>query len=356
MSGLWCEHFQEYDPTLSGFSQPALLDGVFAIADGWQVQTAIPPRPGASYLWAAWNTDMILRRIFGAPKSGAGWGGRFFLGALPAHDSTENGGTFSWAFLAQNGYAQMVAFIGSDGSLIIARGPWSVNASGFTVIGRTLPCITARSWNYVELKCVPDDTTGTFEIRVNGVTVYNYTGNTDPMGTGEVSHAQFTGFYNSTGVADLHAWDTTPGNGPSDFVGNVAVFRRELDADTTQADWAKSSGSTGYSLLIDKDDSTYVEADTTGLKSAFSGADLPAGVTGILYQQVKFRGQKTNAADCDVAPSMISTASDETTVTGQPMTTLETWRWGIFGDDPHTSAPWTLAAANASQAAITRTL
>lgn len=351
MSGLWCEHFQQY----ANVGQ--LLDGVFAQNDGYAFDTSAPPRAGATYLSCTSVEPLRLRRVFGAPKAGAGFGYRMFVAKLPDFDD-RNTGCHIATFLSAGGLGQIAAYLGSDGSIIVARGPiGAANSGNGTQIGRSSPCITARTWQHIEAKIVPDPTAGTFEIRVNGVTVFNYTGNTDPNATAEVSQMliQSPAGANYFGIADLHAWDTTSGNGPSDFAGNVGVLRRTLNADTATADWALSTGSTGYALLIDKSDASYVEADTTTLKSAFGAASLPAGVTGILYQQVSFRGQKTDAADCDVAPSMKS-SSAETTVTGQAMTEFETWRWGIFGLDPNTSSAWTLANANASKAAITRTL
>lgn len=342
MAGLWCEHFLEY----ADVSQ--LLDGVFA-ANSFIISTTNSPAPlpraGSAYL----SSDGVhspegWRRILGAPKAGAGFGFRYYVGQLPGTDD----GIIA-EYLTAGGLVQMQAVLGADGGVVIKDG------TGATV-ARSDPAITARTWQYVESKCVPDPVAGSFEVRVNGITVKTFTGDTDPQGTGEVSAvAASAPAFIIAAYADLHAWDTTPGNGPSDFTGNVGVFRRELSGDTATADWTLSSGSTGYALLIDKSDATFIEAGTAAKKSAFQAGALPSGATGILYQQVKFRGQKTDSADCDVAPSLISGA-DETAVTGQPMTTLDTWRWGIFGDDPLTSAPWTLAAADASDPAVTRTV
>lgn len=354
MSGLWCEHFEEYA------NAGQLLDGVFAenasgLGGSNGITASNPPRPGALSLITNAAADCKLRRIFGVPKSAAGFGFRYYPPSLPAFDSNLlDGHSTCFSFLAASGLGQMHAFLGSDGAFVICRSGFPFPGD-ITIVGRSDPCITARTWQYVEMKCVPDISHGSFEVRVNGTTVFTYTGNTDPQVSGEVSNAMWLTRGNEQ-LADLHAWDTDYANGPSDFTGNVGVFRRELNSDETQADWSKSAGSVGYALLIDKNDATYIQADTVGLKSSFGAADVPSGVTGIIYQQVKFRGQKTDAADCDTAPSLVSSASTETDVVGQHMTTQETWRWGIFGDDPATDAPWTVPAANASQPTVTRTL
>lgn len=355
MSGLWSEHFLEYA------SDSQLLDGVFADTGAFTIETQplTPPRSGAKYLYWSGSpqSNTKWRRIFGAAKAGAGFGFRLYKGSLPAFDGTfDNGSGDFYGFLDAGGIMQFGVFLGSDGGLIAVQGNNWPSGLAFNIIGRSAPCITARTWQYVELFCAPASSGGTFEVRVNGQTVYNYVGNTDPQNTGEVSQAYSqAGGGIGVGYSDVHAWDIEYGNGPSDFVGNCAVLRRELDGDTAQADWTLSTGAVGYVLLTDQSDATYVAAASIGEKSAFQGAALSGGVAGILYQQVKWRGIKTDAGDCDVAPSLIS-GSTETDVDGQPMTTLETWRWGIFGDDPLTAAPWTLAGANASEPAITRTL
>ena len=354
MSGLWCEHFQNYADTAQ------LLDGVFAQLGDWSIASSgsVPPlRAGASWLQSSGiSTGTYWRRVFGGQKTGAGFGFRYFIDALPPNDVRSNGQQAAiGGFMSASGIYQMTAFLGSDGGIVICQGGPGTGGA-FTSLGSTPPVITARTWQYVELKCVPSSGAGSFEVRVNGVSVYVYTGDTDPAAAGEVSQAFAGGATEAVyAYGDLHAWDTAAGNGPSDFTGNVGVLRRELNADTATAGWTLSTGATGFSLLIDENDATYVEADTTTLKSAFQASSLPAGTAGILYQQVSFRGLKTDSADCSVAPSMIS-ATVESAVTGQPMTSIDTWRWAIFGDDPNTSAPWTLAAANASDAAITRTL
>lgn len=360
MSGLWCEHFQEYA------NDSQMLDGVFA-AMSWARTTGSPsipaPRPGATFLVSSTiheGNAVVWRRIFGGPKTGAGFGFRFFIDALPSVDPIAPGGHnissyILGGFLTASGFGQMMAAVGSDGGIIFMQGGAGVGTA--TIVHRTPPVLTARTWQYLEMKCVPLTSGGSFEVRVNGSNAGTYTGNTDIQNVGEVSQAVGYGpDFQQYGIADLHAWDTNAGNGPSDFTGNVGVLRRELDADTAHADWALSTGATGWSLLVDQDDTTLIEADSPSgsPKSAFQAGSLPTGTSGILYQQVKFRGLKTDSADCDVAPSMIS-AGVETAVTGQHMTSLETWRWGIFGNDPNTSAPWALAAANASEPAVTRT-
>jgi hypothetical protein len=256
--------------------------------------------------------------------------------------------------------------IGTDGALVCWSGSsYSEFVTG-NMIGRSVPCITSGAYHYVEGFVYPHPTAGSVEVRVDGVTRLNLTDvNTDPCGTGEVS--QFvTGIYDAIGGGslgmgnvdydDLHAWDTNAGNGPDTFVGNSSVIYRPAIADTPYADWGLSTGSVGYVLINDSSDGTYIDASTPGQKSAFSFQALPGLVAAVIYQQFTFRGLKTDSGDCNVAPFFVSSAI-EADSPAQPMTTAETWRWAIQGEDPATSgAPWTPAAANAAYVGVERTL
>jgi hypothetical protein len=361
MAGLWCDHFGQYA------SSAELLDGVYA-ENGWALSTANPPRAGASHLRSSGGSQSpYLRRVFGAAKSAAGVAYRFYVPNLP---TVEANYLFAFPciklfwFLDAAAGCQICVVLGTDGSLVVYRGFYfsdRLNGGAGTLISRSDPCLQARAYNHIEARCYPADSGGTFEVRVNGVTKYNYVGDTLATGLVEVSQWGIGGACGLSGVAymdiaDLHAWDTEAGEGPVDFVGNAGVMRRKLNQDTAVADWALSTGASGYPLLVDKDDATYIEAAATGLKSAFLGEDLPAGTEGIVYQQASWRGLKTDASDCDVQPAFISGA-EVGTADAQPMTPAETWRWAIIGSDPDSSgAPWTEAAANASAVQFERTL
>lgn len=359
MATLDADHFQQY---LN--SADLVAGGIYAENNGWAISTANPPRAGGSHLRASSGGGVPrLRRVFGAPKTaGAGVGYRFYCAHLPTEEYADLGLASTWllGWLDASANGQMLVMLGTDGGLLLYSGfnYGSPMAGGATLVKRVNPCITPGAYNQIEGFCAPGSS-GSAEVRVNGATVLNWTGNTNPSGAGEVSQIfvqhDYIGGVGTFDLADFHMWDTLAGEGATDFVGNVGVLRRELSADTATAGWSKSTGVSGYPLLTDKSDGSYVEADSTTLKSAFAAGALPGGTTGIVAQVAKFRGLKTDGADCSVAASIIS-GSSETTINGQALTTAETWRLQVSGKDPATSAPWTVSGANASTPAITRTL
>jgi hypothetical protein len=359
MAGLWCEDCQR-------LTTAQLTDGLFAErAAAWSVSTA-NPRTGTKHLRATSSaaTANYLRRVFGEPKAdGAGVGFGFYVPSLPVVETQFAGivGLMLGGFLDAGGTVQAVCVLGTDGSLVLWRGyDYSdPNGGGFTVVDRSDPCVTANSYGGIEMFCAVDG----FEARVNGVTRLNYSGDLQ-VGNAEVSQFFTRGPNSLTGVAtfdidDLHAWDTLAGEGPSDFVGNCSVINRRLNGDTAVADMAKSTGSVGWSLLRDADDATAIIADTVGQRSRFTGEDVSAAATGVVYQQVNYRAKKDDSGDCNLTPRIVMPDVSPVTFTDcveRQLTTAETWRWGIVGNNPTTAMPFTPEEAATSQIEFERTL
>lgn len=374
MAGRWCDPFDEYPDTAH------MLDGVYAnVGSSWSLSTANPCTGTKSFrlttgifiLDGGINAAMTARRIFGVPLLSAGVAYHLYLPELPPTDTGRvsecSEALQLMVFLDASGIPQVTLRCGTDGSVIAYRG-CNATISAFsynneTLLARSNPCITAKTYNHIEALVHCDVLGGAVEVRVNGVTVLNIAGvNTDFSGAAEVSQVLMGLFANETDnnigaidFDDLHAWDTI-GASPTDFVGNSAVIYRAPSADTATADWAATPGLPAYPLLDDNLDTTYISAPNVGERSAFLFADLPASVQGVIYQQLNWRGIKLNAGDCDVTPYFVSGGAEEDSAP-VPMTTAETWRWAIQPEDPATSgAPWTPASANASEGAFLRSL
>lgn len=358
MSGLWAEPFDEY-PDVSYMTQ-----GFWSQVDSpaWAISTT-KPRNGAKSL--AFNPLSLgyARRIFGGPKSGAGFEYGLFLNSLPVREDPEFQLVLG-GFLTAGALGQVMFVLGTDGAVAAYSNfafPLTVIAS--TLLGRSLPKVVTGAYCQIGVKIGSvDPIAGTLEVQVNGETVLNLTGiNTDPHSTGEVSqmflYCTGTSVTNAFYIDDMHAWDVALGNGPSDFVGNAAVIYRAPNNDTATADWAAFGGTTPvYPLLGDNNDATGISAASGGQRSAFAFAALPGTAQGVIYQQIAWRGLKTDSGDCSVQPGFIS-GSAESDGSAQPMTTGETWRLWIEAYDPATSgAPWTPTSANASQGVLERTI
>jgi hypothetical protein len=351
----WCESFQVYPSTAN------MLQGVWAQLDaGIALSTANPSSGTQGLRFTPGSVPYpAARRVFNQAVSTAGCAFRFYVPSLPNTETVL--ATVLLSFLDVSGNPQVSLVLGSNGAIVALGGGLfqggSSNVEGMTLLARSQPCVVPLAYNHIEALVTPG-ATGTVEVRVNGVTVVNFTG--DTLGHNEVGQVAISCGDSGTGdmdIGDLHAYDSLGTPGPQTFVGNAIVLTRTLTADESGNEWTLSAGASAYPLLEDNEDTTYIEADTVGLTSSFAATALPGEVTGVVYQQVNFRGVKTNAGDCDVQAGIISGSSVGQAASASVMSTGESWFWGIVAEDPATSnAPFTPASASASQALLTRTV
>jgi hypothetical protein len=368
MSGCWLEDFERYpNPGVA-----SMLEGAWASIDsadgggthGYTLATD-NPRTGTQclkFIGDVLGTSQFARRILGGPKSGAGIEYGLQITNLPSTDNGPNYTNACWLgqFLDAAGGLQCGATIGSDGAVLI------IDVATGLAVARSRPIIQAGVYLQIGVKVgVVDSVNGVMEVRVNNVVAVSAVTNTNPTGAGEVSQIRFEWSSQAFGGVsfawfdDMHTWDTTPGNGPSDFVGNAAIIRRPLTADTTRADMTVVGGATGHAVLSDGNDATYIEAENIGLRSEFTGGALPSEVTGVIAQQVTYRAAKTNVGDCNVLPYIATPgASPETVDLGveQTLSAGEQWYWSYFATEPSTGMPFTPAEIAADRVGFERTL
>jgi hypothetical protein len=364
MAGLWCENFWVY-PSIAN-----MIEGAWAQADSmWHLSTANPPQ-GPQNIRATSTTNWgAIRRILGGNFESAGFAYRFYVPNLPVTDTGSDSLSSCMVlaiFLDNSAKMSCYIVLGTDGSLILVSGADTAWPFGEgqpidgPILQRGEPCVLPAAYNHIEIYGLPAASDGAFEVRVNGVTQLNYSG--DTIGSSDGTVAQVAINFGPAGVGyidvgDMHTWNTLPGQGPQWFVGNAAVLNRALDADSSPEEWTpSSSGGPTYELLQDNNDSTYIEADVAELEEAFGAAAFPDDVIGVIYQQINFRGYKVGAGDCDVTPGVIS-GGILAEAAALVMTPQPSWYWGIIADDPDTSgAPFSVDAANASKLALIRSL
>lgn len=368
MGARWAEDFERY-PSVASMLQGAwaIIDESGGSSDGFFLSGS-NPRTGSQSL--AYNGNFTqsaarARRIIGGAVPGAGVEYGLWINQLPTADENPTYDNAVWIcqWLDQTGAFQSGATIGSDGSIIILELVDGV----LQIASRGDPIVQAQTYVQVGVKCgLVDSVNGLAEVRINNVTAANAAGiNTNPTGYGSISHMQIRFGDQAHGsialayIDDMHLWDTIPGNGPTDFVGNAACVRRKLNADTSRADMTIVGGSHGYTVLGDSDDATLIEAGNVGLRSEFVAEMLPTEVTGVIYQQINFRASKDNIGDCNVTPYVATpgTSPETSTSAGEKvMSAADQWYFGIVASEPTTGMPFTPDQVNADRIGFERTL
>lgn len=355
MAILWAESFDYY-----GLSETAMTNGLWAQVSSWDLSTT-RARTGTHSLslTAPGSTagQAVARRVFGGAKTTVGVAFASYLTDLPASNNTYG---IEFRDTANNENLSIV--IQSTGILTARRG---ATATGTTIASTDAPALVANAWNHIEIKAVAGNgTAGAVEVRVNEVTVLNLTG-IDTVDTsnvefsqvvwGELSGTQPTtiGWY----LDDIFTWDTNVvgDNDVVDFVGDKKVFTCFTTADTAEADFLKSAGATGYTLIDEAtpDDADYIYSATDGDVSEFEITDLPANAAEVIAVIPVPRVLKTDAGTvffkADLVTNGDATAADEI-----PATTQATYWPFVFTKNPDTGVPHTPTTFNATKLRLSR--
>lgn len=272
-------------------------------------------------------------------------------GSLPATRTN-----IYWMEIQNSGGTALVTVtLHPDGSLKVRSG----GTTG-TIIAETDPAVIVPDvWYYVELKAFANTTSGTVELRINGVTEASATNvNTGAAGTYAIFRAGIpvgTG-YPAQLWMDIYLNDDT-GSYCNDFLGDTHVIEDVPDADGAENDFTPSSGGAAYADVDDipqDGDTTYIEAANVNDRQTLTFPDLPAEYTQVHAIQLGHVSRKTTAG----AGSMdISAISNGTEGGGRSDAISESYAgWtASWETDPDTGLPWAIARANAVTAALERT-
>lgn len=340
-----------------GLTETHLLEGVGGAAawsecDGdWDLSTA-NPATGTYHMRLTGNTfhnsGENLRRALGQSEQISGFGYRFSVNDLPVFEGDDAGPThlsmleFNDVINSQ----QIRINMGTEGSVRAIRGS--------TALGRSDPCIAPGGYHHFEAKAKIDNTTGYVEVRVNEVTVLNLTGiDTQSTANAETSQfviADYSGTVSPTGFGtfdldDCFAWDTDASDAENtvvDFVGDKGCYYLPVTADTAEADWTKSSGVSGYSLLdeVDPVDSDYIGDSTGAARSIFEVAALPGNIAEVIAMMPVIRARKEESGSVTLRGGVVVGSSESYTPDNSPSTQFAYMTPGPKTIDPDTGVAW----------------
>jgi hypothetical protein len=252
-------------------------------------------------------------------------------------------------FRLRNG-TNIVGLFGFDTG---GRVKYALSSYNSALVTSDVDVITNGVWNFAELLVHrASGTSGSVEIKVNGVTVASETGvNTGTSGIDNIYLQSGNGTADSSNLIqydDLYVRDDLTALGPS----RVDTLRPS--ADTAQKDWTPSTGSDNYAMVDDDsyDDTTYVSAATVGDKDLYDFGALAFDPETIHAVQALYTASKDDVTARTVRSTIVSGATTANGATVAPGDTGFTVYTDIYETDPATSAAWDTAGVNALQAGI----
>lgn len=284
-----------------------------------------------------------LRIGFGAARAAVGASFALNFEAMPQNAD-------HWGFsLRDNGNVPILTFIvETDGSIEVKRG----DATG-TQIGLTSAQIPVGSWQHIEIYATRSATVGAVEIRFNGNTVLNLTGQNTGAADFSVLHiGSQRGQTNAaqTGVCldDLIIWDKT-GTEFNDFPGPVGVYVLPPNGSTVNADWSVVGAASGHDALAEVPpdfDTSYILSGGPGDISDFDLTNLGPGI-GLVRAVLPVSAMRSPEA----AEARVDVVSGVSVASGTSRflpVTYDYFQEPIYLD-PATGAPWTRSGVNAAR-------
>ena len=231
-----------------------------------------------------------------------------------------------------------------NGQLLVGRGDFTTNLIQQSDTG----LFAYRNWFYLEGVITRHATAGSIQCWINGVKVIDQSN----VNTGANPFRKFrmqTDSASGSGRGlydDLYIYDTAA------RVGERRVQTLVPSADTAQKDFARSTGSTNWSLVDElpfNADTDYVSSGNVGDKDLYEFTDL-SGVPAVIDAvQVVKSVRKDDATTRTVRANL---KSGSTLVNGAAVAVSANYQATVdtYTQDPNTLAAWTAAAVNALQA------
>lgn len=353
----WMDNFNVYGT--DGGNTARLLNGVYAQNDGCTL--GADPDPTATGLvlnvtpgYGGGQSYQKLRKVLPVARTTLGQALRMWLDALPSE-----GDMAPCPFSFKDGSNNFLFNV-----VVTTTGQLSFRQGGFygTELGITPnPVVTANAWAHMECKLVEDPAVGSFELRIEGVTVLKLTN----INTGNTPIAQVELCNDPTSIStgvnmrikDWIIWDNT-GTFNNDFMGSCQVLKIIPNGDIS-LNWTPSAGTTGFNLINEvtpDDDGSYISAPYPAPAAyVCSLSDLPITVTSVRGVMPIHRSRKTDGGDGNIQIGALSGASTGLGA-NRPITTAYTYWWDIFDADPNGAVAWSRVSVNALNLQINRTL
>lgn len=225
-----------------------------------------------------------------------------------------------------------------------------------TQLGLGTTVLSASTWYYLELKVKIDDTTGTVDLKIDGVSELALTGqDTRNGGTGAINNFDLTGTVGASTSAvrnfdDLYLCDGS-GSTNNDFLGDVRVEAINPNGNGNSSQMTGSDGNStdNYQLVDENPPATadYVEETTIGEKDTYAFGNLTASTGTVYGVQTFLYAAKTDAGVRSLCPvaRLSGTESDGST---HPLSTTARGFLDIYETKPGGGA-WSISDVNSAE-------
>lgn len=258
------------------------------------------------------------------------------------------GGDSMQVFVFENGVTTHHAgFICSaDGSITVyGRGTGLAATPSWTIL--------PKQWKYVELKMKIHDTTGYYELRVEGQTILSAT-NIDTRNGGANGRIETI----RIGAGSLYYLDdfyfiNVDGRDPSDFLGPVRIYTLFPNASGTYSQFTRSTGTVNYTNVDETNPSMtdYNQSTASGQYDTYNFGDIAGAVSGQV-RAIVVNNYALYASPNPQSLSNVIISSGYMMASGShSLATSAGWYQTPFAITP-TSGQWTISGVNNAEIGV----
>jgi hypothetical protein len=226
-----------------------------------------------------------------------------------------------------------------------------------TVLGTSVATVNPAIYNYYELKATIHNTTGAYEVQVNGASVLSGSGaNTRNTANNYANQVSFCGSPATAGtnlglvVCDIYVFDGT-GSVNNTFAGEVRVQTSLVTGAGNYAQFTPSTGSNFQNVdeSVENGDTDYNSSSTVNQIDSFAMADLVAGTQAPKGVQVTIVWRKDDAGVRQGAALLRIGGAD---YVGNTVTLGSAYSMAMqeYDTNPATAAAWTASDVNGMEA------
>jgi len=209
-------------------------------------------------------------------------------------------------------------------------------------------------WYYLELKAKTNNSTGSYDVELAGVSIFSASGIDTQDGSNAYSdNVRFFGATSQPQWDDIYICDAS-GSINNDFLGNSKVVAIAPDGDDT-ANWGTSTPNASHYANVDEnpsdDDTSYVEENTTNATDLYDYEAAPSLGT-VHGLQINTMCRETDVTPFSLITPIESNGTQDDDSAQAISTTSFTTIVRVSEEDPDISAPWTDSTISAAKFGI----
>ena len=220
-----------------------------------------------------------------------------------------------------------------------------------TILATGSKIIQLNQWYYVEIKYFANNSTGTVEVKINGVVDMSFGPGDTVLSSDQINDIQFGGskYTGDHYIDDLYVCDALGGVN-DDYLGDIRVDALLPDGAGASTDWTPSAGA-NYQCVDEvppNDDTDYVSENTLTDHDTYTFGNSPVSAGTIIGVQQNILARKDDAGARSIK-GMIRSGGTDYPQTTHVLGDSYIYFLDIFEQDPNTAAAWIIAGINAAE-------